>query len=80
MDYEDRCVVIDDEDDLKQPSIVGWTPNQVLFVGLAERERRASARDDFLSFTRLNSMQLDVLDVPGVPPELHRDNYISNKL
>ena len=48
MNDEYRIIGIDQKNDLKEPPIVGGTPNEVFFVGLHERKRSPGASDDFL--------------------------------
>jgi hypothetical protein len=71
MDHENRLVIIQDEHNLKQPICASWAPDEIFGIGPAYRVRSSSPGDDFFRLVRIDTVLLDMLDIPVIPAKLH---------
>jgi hypothetical protein len=73
--YNENCsVIIQYENNLKQPIGTSWAPNEVFVIGPTHRVRISSLGDDLLDFVRIDTVLRDMLDVPIVPTKLQKDS------
>jgi hypothetical protein len=71
VDYEDRVVRIEHEDDLHEPPATPSTLNEVFVITYLLGKRWPSLPDDLFRFLPVHAMFGDVVSVPTNPPKLH---------
>jgi hypothetical protein len=74
MNHENCPVIVQYEDNLKQPICTSPAPDEILVIGPAHRIRRSSLADHVFRLVRINTVLRQMLDVPVVPAKLHDDS------
>jgi hypothetical protein len=72
MDHENRAIVIQNEDNLKQPICASRAPDEILVIGASHRVGGSSLRNHQFRLVGLDTMFRDMLDVPIIPAKLHQ--------
>ncbi len=72
MNHEDCPVIIQDEDNLKQPICASWAPDEILVIGPAQRVRSSSLRDHLFGLIRVDPVLCDMFDIPVIPAKLQQ--------
>jgi hypothetical protein len=71
MNDEDRSIIIQSENHLKQAATPPGAPNQTLVVFNDTGKRPAGSGHNQLCFLRRDAVLLNVVFVPLVPAEIH---------
>jgi hypothetical protein len=71
MDDEDCPIVVQDEDNLKQPICAPRAPDEVLVIGPTHRVRSTSLSHHLFRLVGLDAVPGQMLHVPVIPAKVH---------